>query len=61
MSRVCFWATVVTSPAALSADGQFYTFLYKRAKEHKPDYSGFAGVDYQADRETAKNSTENYI
>jgi hypothetical protein len=39
---------------------EFYTFLYKKAKEHKPDYSGFAGVDYQTDRETAKSITENY-
>ncbi|MDR2785115.1 MAG: hypothetical protein LBB83_04285 [Treponema sp.] len=39
---------------------EFYTFLYKKAKEHKPDYSGFASVDYQADRETAKTITENY-
>jgi hypothetical protein len=39
---------------------EFYTYLYKKAKEHKPDYSGFAGVGYQADRETAKSIPEHY-
>jgi hypothetical protein len=39
---------------------EFYTYLYKKAKEHRPDYSGFAGIDYQADREAAKNITEIY-
>lgn len=41
-------------------DWEFYTFLYKKAKEHKPDYRGFASVEYQADRETTRNLSNNY-
>lgn len=31
-----------------------------KAREHKPDHSGFGSLDYQADRETAKTISENY-
>jgi hypothetical protein len=39
---------------------EFYMFLYKKARDHKPDYSGFASVEYQTDRETAKSISEQY-
>jgi hypothetical protein len=40
---------------------EFYTFLFKKAKEHKPDYSGYASLEYQTDRETARNITDGYL
>lgn len=39
---------------------EFYTFLYKKAKDHKLDNSGFASLEYQTDRETARSISESY-
>jgi hypothetical protein len=39
---------------------EYYTFLYKKAKDHRVDTSGFASVEYQADRETARSLSNNY-
>ena len=39
---------------------EFYRFLFKKAKEHKPDTSGYASIAYQTDRESARSITESY-